>query len=286
MGRHNASMPNIASILKAEISRVARKEVRAEIETLKKASVAHRASIAELRRQVNALEKELRRVAKGATRSATAPDSANEAAGGTRRRFSATRLAAHRAKLELSAASYGQLVGVSGADDLSLGTRQGTSAGSVTRKSCGSARPRCSRNCGALHRAIAQPQKCDGRIRICAPVVPEQFRMVAVGLGPFGFIDVAYSTGVDAARGFGEALAAATTIASYGRTAIMAAREAVHVITLSARAGRTNATQKIYRLARCSPGVQVVEAGSSAVPRRSQPAVRVARARAQEQPAV
>jgi hypothetical protein len=36
---HNSEMPNIASILKAEISRVARKEVRAEIETLKKASV-------------------------------------------------------------------------------------------------------------------------------------------------------------------------------------------------------------------------------------------------------
>jgi DNA-binding transcriptional regulator YiaG len=114
MGRHNASMPNIASILKAEISRVARKEVRAEIETLKKASVTHRASIAELRRQVNALEKELRRVAKGATRPATVPDSDHEAATGTKRRFSATRLAAHRAKLGLSAASYGQLVGVSG----------------------------------------------------------------------------------------------------------------------------------------------------------------------------
>jgi len=112
--RHNASMPNIASILKTEISRVARKEVRAEIETLKKASVAHRASIAELRRQVNALEKELRRVAKGATRSVTAPDSVNEAAEGTKRRFSAARLAAHRAKLGLSAATYGQLVGVSG----------------------------------------------------------------------------------------------------------------------------------------------------------------------------
>lgn len=107
-------MPNIASILKAEISRVARKEVRAEIETLKKASIAHRASIAELRQQVNALEKELRRVAKGATRSTTAVDSDNEASAGTKRRFSATRLAAHRSKLGLSAASYGQLVGVSG----------------------------------------------------------------------------------------------------------------------------------------------------------------------------
>jgi len=108
-------MPNIASILKTEISRVARKEVRAEIETFKKASAAHRASIAELRRQVSALEKELRRVAKGTTRSASvAADPADDKTAGTKRRFSATRLAAHRAKLGLSAASYGQLVGVSG----------------------------------------------------------------------------------------------------------------------------------------------------------------------------
>ena len=107
-------MPNIASILKTEISRVARKEVRTEIESLKKASVAHRASIAELRRQVNALEKELRRLAKGAMRPATAPDSDADPSAGTKRRFSATRLAAHRAKLGLSAAIYGQLVGVSG----------------------------------------------------------------------------------------------------------------------------------------------------------------------------
>ena len=33
---------------------------------------------------------------------------------GTKRRFSAGRLAAHRAKVGISAASYGQLVGVSG----------------------------------------------------------------------------------------------------------------------------------------------------------------------------
>lgn len=113
MGLHNPRMPNIASILKAEISRVARKEVRTEIETLKKASVAHRASIAELRRQVSAVEKELRLAAKGVMRADEAARSEDEEAG-TKRRFSATRLAAHRSKLGLSAASYGQLVGVSG----------------------------------------------------------------------------------------------------------------------------------------------------------------------------
>lgn len=99
MGLH-AIMPNIASILKAEISRVARKEVRSEIETLKKSSVAHRASIAELRR---------------AAKTAVGPTTTDAPPGdtGTRRRFSATRLAAHRGKLGLSAALCGQLVGVS-----------------------------------------------------------------------------------------------------------------------------------------------------------------------------
>jgi DNA-binding transcriptional regulator YiaG len=63
---------------------------------------------------VNSLEKELRGVAKGAPRAAIVPSSDNEMAGSTKRRFSATRLAAHRAKLGLSAATYGQLVGVSG----------------------------------------------------------------------------------------------------------------------------------------------------------------------------
>lgn len=106
-------MPNIASILKAEISRVARKEVRAEIETLKKTSVLHRSSIAALRRQVSELEKELRRVARGSARS-RAEDASEASKSGPVRRFSATRLAKHREKQGLSAAAYGQLVDVSG----------------------------------------------------------------------------------------------------------------------------------------------------------------------------
>ncbi|RYY89161.1 MAG: hypothetical protein EOO24_33595 [Comamonadaceae bacterium] len=107
-------MPNIASILKAEISRVARREVRAEIESLKKASVQHRSAIAALRRQVDQLHKDLRRTAKaGAPVAASSAPASEGAADGTPRRFSATRLAAHRAKLALSAAAYGTLVGVS-----------------------------------------------------------------------------------------------------------------------------------------------------------------------------
>lgn len=110
----NVAMPDITSILKAEIARVARKEVRAEIENLKKASTSYRSAIADLRRQVSALEKAIRIASKSGARPAVAetPDEADGT--DTKRRFSATRLAAHRAKLALSAASYGSLIGVSG----------------------------------------------------------------------------------------------------------------------------------------------------------------------------
>ena len=54
-------MPNIASVLKDEILRLARKEVRTATESLKKASAAYRSDIASLKRQVAALEKQLAR---------------------------------------------------------------------------------------------------------------------------------------------------------------------------------------------------------------------------------
>ncbi|MDO8755990.1 MAG: hypothetical protein Q7J71_01020, partial [Polaromonas sp.] len=55
-------VPNIATVLKAEISRVARKDARAETQPLKKASSQYRSDIAALKRRVLALEKQLSRV--------------------------------------------------------------------------------------------------------------------------------------------------------------------------------------------------------------------------------
>ena len=105
-------MNNIASVLKSEIARIARKEVRAEIDSLKKASSQYRSAIAQLRRQVSELEKKLnqsKRQVESPSRGATSENAVPP------RRFSASRLAAHRAKLGLSAAAYGKLVGMSGA---------------------------------------------------------------------------------------------------------------------------------------------------------------------------
>ena len=103
-------MPNIASVLKDEVVRLARKEVRRELEGLKKASAQYRSEIAELKRRMAVLEKKNARLEK--TTSSKAGSQSEEAAT-TRTRFSAKGLATHRQRLGLSAAEMGALLGVS-----------------------------------------------------------------------------------------------------------------------------------------------------------------------------
>ena len=103
-------MPNIATVLKDEILRLARKEVRRELEGLKKASAQYRSDIAALKRQVAALAKQQARIVKNVP-GKVAP--AEEGEGTTKFRFSAKRFATQRAKLGLSAGDMGTLIGVS-----------------------------------------------------------------------------------------------------------------------------------------------------------------------------
>jgi DNA-binding XRE family transcriptional regulator len=107
-------MANFVSVFNDQIRRGARRESRAQIGVIKRLSSQHRRDIAALKRQVAALRKavaclerqERRRVGKGAG------VAAGEPAAGTR--FRADGLKSHRAKLGLSAADYGKLVGASG----------------------------------------------------------------------------------------------------------------------------------------------------------------------------
>lgn len=103
-------MPNIASVMKDEISRLARKEVRSETEGLKKAAAKYRADMADLKRRLAMLEKLVTRLGKG---SSSPKEPRGEAEGMVRIRFSAKRLAAQRQKLGISAGEMGTLVGVS-----------------------------------------------------------------------------------------------------------------------------------------------------------------------------
>jgi DNA-binding transcriptional regulator YiaG len=104
-------MPNIASILKSEMARVARREVRGETLGLKKAVANYRAEIAALKRRTQALEQELRRLSKASAK--IAPVAANEASS-KKLRFGAKSLASQRRRLGLSAEDCGLLVGASG----------------------------------------------------------------------------------------------------------------------------------------------------------------------------
>jgi DNA-binding transcriptional regulator YiaG len=104
-------MPNIASILKSEIARVARKEVRAETLSLKKAAGVYRSEIAALKRRTQALEQKLRRLSKTSAKVApVVPKEESE----QKLRFSAKGLASQRQRLGLSAEDCGRLLGASG----------------------------------------------------------------------------------------------------------------------------------------------------------------------------
>jgi DNA-binding transcriptional regulator YiaG len=107
-------MPNIASLLKSEISRVARREVRAETAGLKKSASSHRSDIAALKRRVLALESELRRLRKASGAPTGQAPAGGDDASGRVQRFSAKGLASQRKRLGLSAQECGLLVGASG----------------------------------------------------------------------------------------------------------------------------------------------------------------------------
>ncbi|KQY52805.1 helix-turn-helix transcriptional regulator [Lysobacter sp. Root494] len=102
-------MPNIGALLKSEITRLARKEVRAEVTTLRKASVGYRRDIAALKRVVADLQRQVAASSRASKRAQ--PANSGQA---TPARFSAKALQSHRARLGMSASDYGRLAGVSG----------------------------------------------------------------------------------------------------------------------------------------------------------------------------
>jgi DNA-binding transcriptional regulator YiaG len=103
-------MPDIAAVLKEEITRLARKEVKQQVAPLKKTITEQRRTIAALNRQVGALARNqafLERQEK--RRLAEAPET--DATEGVR--FSPKWVKTRRERLGLSAREYGLLVGVS-----------------------------------------------------------------------------------------------------------------------------------------------------------------------------
>ncbi len=105
-------MSKLASVLKDEIARLARKEIQAHVRGLKKANAQYRRDIAQLKRDADRLQRQVAfledQERKRAEQGAPAPEQAEG------KRFSRRGLLSHRNRLALSAADYGRLVGVTG----------------------------------------------------------------------------------------------------------------------------------------------------------------------------
>lgn len=104
-------MGNLAKTLREEIRRLARREIRAELAVVKRATVQHRHEIARLKRELAETRRALGavRVERERLKAAASPAEAAET-----KRWNPRGMAAHRRRLGLSAKDYGALVGVTG----------------------------------------------------------------------------------------------------------------------------------------------------------------------------
>jgi DNA-binding transcriptional regulator YiaG len=104
-------MPNIVTVLKGEISRIARKIVRSDTAVVRKASAQYRREIANLKRLVSSLQGKVSLLEKRVLRDVPTPIAEADAKDV---RFTAKGLSSQRKRLGLSAGDYGRLVGVTG----------------------------------------------------------------------------------------------------------------------------------------------------------------------------
>ena len=109
-------MPNIATVLKAEITRLARKELREKSDALKRTVVLQRKEIANLKARLQALERTVRSLDKlpkphRIRTVASAGGASVEPVAAEGLRFRAAGMASNRKRLGLSAADFALLVG-------------------------------------------------------------------------------------------------------------------------------------------------------------------------------
>jgi len=106
-------MPNIAAVLKDEIRRLARREIKANTSSTKGAVAQYRRDIAQLKRAVQRQQEEIAFLTGQEQKRLGQPQTKDEGElEGVR--HSARSVRAQRKRLKLSAADFGKLVGVSG----------------------------------------------------------------------------------------------------------------------------------------------------------------------------
>ena len=102
-------MPNIAAVLKEEIVRLTRKEIRKQTNVLRRASAQYRRDIAEMKRRVSDLQRKVTPLEEQVLKNVPAELTEVDA---QRVRFTARGLRSQRQRLGLSATDCGKLIGV------------------------------------------------------------------------------------------------------------------------------------------------------------------------------
>jgi len=105
-------MPNIAKVLREEVTRIARKEVKLAIAPIRKPAGKIRSDVADLKARVNLLEKELKRLTLLAINLASTQPAPAEAHEEGRAWISGKGVKTLRRKLGLSQKEFGKLTGV------------------------------------------------------------------------------------------------------------------------------------------------------------------------------
>lgn len=106
-------MPGFSTAMSNEIKRVARKELKPDMDSVKSSASTHRHEIAALKRRVKDLETLVMKLTKVQLK--TAPEAASKVITAKQTRWSASGFARLRAKLGLSAKEMGLLLDVSAA---------------------------------------------------------------------------------------------------------------------------------------------------------------------------
>jgi DNA-binding transcriptional regulator YiaG len=104
-------MANIAAVLKDEIRRLARKEVKSHLGKTHRATVRYRSDIAKLKRLLKLQERKLAFLESLQAQQPKTDAAPQDVAPGSR--FSARSVRAQRKRLRLTAEEYGRLIGVS-----------------------------------------------------------------------------------------------------------------------------------------------------------------------------
>jgi DNA-binding transcriptional regulator YiaG len=107
-------MPNIAKMFREEIQRLARRQVRAELNPVRRDNVRLKKSVAELRRQMAALSRTSRDLVKKVTPVVAIKETEAATEKAAKLRPTSKGLKKLRARLGLTQTEFGKLLGVSG----------------------------------------------------------------------------------------------------------------------------------------------------------------------------